>query len=76
MTFAVLSILSRELRAGDPGRDPLAGHVGNRLVRQVRDVGSSLADQMVTNPLADDALQLPEKVQPRVSCPSPETWLK
>ena len=57
----------RELRAGDSGCDALAGDVGDRLVRQLRGVGSALADEVAAHPLADNALQLSEQVQPGLS---------
>ena len=49
--------------AGDGGGDPVAGHVGQRLVHQLRRVGSALADQVTVEPLRDHALQPAEEVQ-------------
>ena len=57
--------LSGELR-DDASSDPLASHVGELLVAELRRVGSALADQMVIEPLTGDAFQLAEQVELRL----------
>ena len=49
------------------GLDPLAGHVGDFLVDQLRRIGAADADQIAAvEPLARDALELAEQVQLRL----------
>ena len=45
------------------GGDPLAGHVGELLVHELRRVGAALADQVGVEPLLGDALELAEEVE-------------
>ena len=52
--------------AGDAGGDPLAGHVGEHLVFELRRIGAAFADEVAVEPLLGDALELPEEVELRV----------
>ena len=55
-----------EQRRGDAGGDPLAGHVGQLLVHELRRIGPALADEVMVEPSARDALELAEQVQLRL----------
>ena len=53
-------------RARDAGGDPVAGHVGQLLVHELRRIGAALADEAGVEPLLGDALELAEQVQLRL----------
>ncbi len=48
------------------GGDPLAGHVGQLLVHELRRIGAALADEAGVEPLLGDALELAEQVELRL----------
>ena len=51
--------------AGDAGGDPVAGHVGELLIHELRRIGAALADEVAVEPLLGDALELTEQVELR-----------
>ena len=52
--------------AVDGGGDPLAGHVGQLLILELRRIGAALADETAVEPLLGDALELAEEVEFRL----------
>ena len=55
-----------EERAGDGRGDPVAGHVGQLLIHELRRIRVALADETGVEPLLGDALELAEEVQLRL----------
>ena len=54
-------------RAGDAGLNALAGHVGERLVLELRGVCAAFADQARLDPLPRDLLELAEQGESRLT---------
>ena len=55
-----------EERPGDAGGDPVAGHVGQLLIHELRGIGAALADETGVEPLLGDALELAEEMELRL----------
>ena len=52
--------------AVDASDNPVAGHVGEHFVFELRRICSAFADQVAIKPLLSDALELPEQVEFRI----------
>ena len=48
------------------GGDPVAGHVGQFLIHELRGIGAAFADEAGVEPLLGDALELAEEVELRL----------
>ena len=48
------------------GGDPVAGHVGQFLIHELRGIGAAFADEAGVEPLLGDALELAEQMELRL----------